>query len=82
MLQGAASDCRPDINTSCSVSPLIAYLADHCKVDTLKRVLEVSEVFAAEHNSTSSDNGPRFCSRQVPQGIEGRPILRSSAASC
>ena len=67
---GAAMIASPDItNTSCSVSPLIAYLADH-KADTLKRVLEVSEVFAAEHNSTSSDNGPRFLLAAGSAGIE------------
>jgi hypothetical protein len=48
---GAAMIASPDItNTSCSVSPLIAYLADH-KADTLKRVLQVSEAFAAEHTT-------------------------------
>ena len=67
---GAAMIASPDItNTSCSVSPLIAYLADH-KADTLKRVLQVSEAFAAEHNSASADGGPRFLLAAGSAGIE------------
>ena len=67
---GAAMIASPDItNTSCSVSPLIAYLADH-KADTLKRVLQVSEAFAAEHNSPSADGGPSFLLAAGSAGIE------------
>lgn len=67
---GAAMIASPDItNTSCSVSPLIAYLADH-KADTLKRVLQVTEAFAAEHNNPSPDGGPRFLLAAGSAGIE------------
>ncbi len=67
---GAAMIASPDItNTSCSVSPLIAYLADH-KADTLKRVLQVIEAFAAEHNNPSPDGGPRFLLAAGSAGIE------------
>ena len=37
-------------NLECSVTPVVAYLADH-KADTLARVLDVVERFAAEHDS-------------------------------
>lgn len=67
---GAAMIATPDItNTSCAVSPLIAYLADH-KADTLNRVLKVSEAFAAEHNSTKAEDGPRFLLAAGSAGIE------------
>ncbi len=67
---GAAMIATPDItNTSCAVSPLIAYLADH-KADTLNRVLEVSEAFAAKHNSAKAEDGPRFLLAAGSAGIE------------
>jgi predicted RND superfamily exporter protein len=67
---GAAMIATPDItNTSCAVSPLIAYLADH-KADTLNRVLKVSEAFAAEHNSAKAEDGPRFLLAAGSAGIE------------
>lgn len=67
---GAAMIASPDItNTSCAVSPLIAYLADH-KADTLNRVLKVSEAFAAEHNSVNPEDGPRFLLAAGSAGIE------------
>jgi len=67
---GAAMISTPDItNTSCAVSPLIAYLADH-KADTLNRVLQVSEAFAAEHNSVNAEDGPRFLLAAGSAGIE------------
>lgn len=67
---GAAMIATPDItNTSCAVSPLIAYLADH-KADTLNRVLKVSEAFAAEHNSSKAEDGPRFLLAAGSAGIE------------
>lgn len=67
---GAAMIATPDItNTSCAVSPLIAYLADH-KADTLNRVLKVSEAFAAEHNSVNPEDGPRFLLAAGSAGIE------------
>lgn len=66
----AAMIATPDItNTSCAVSPLIAYLADH-KADTLNRVLKVSEAFAAEHNSVNPEDGPRFLLAAGSAGIE------------
>lgn len=37
-------------NIECSISPVVAYLADH-RADTLIRVLKTVEAFAAEHNS-------------------------------
>lgn len=37
-------------NIECSISPVVAYLADH-RADTLTRVLKTVEAFAAEHNS-------------------------------
>lgn len=67
---GAAMIATPDItNTSCAVSPLIAYLADH-KADTLNRVLKISEAFAAEHNSAKPEDGPRFLLAAGSAGIE------------
>jgi len=39
-------------NLECSVTPVIAYLADH-KADTLAAVLRAVESFAVEHNSDS-----------------------------
>jgi len=67
---GAAMIATPDItNTSCAVSPLIAYLADH-KADTLNRVLKISEAFAAEHNSVNPEDGPRFLLAAGSAGIE------------
>jgi uncharacterized protein len=54
----AAMIATPDItNQQCSVSPLIAYLADH-KADTLARVLKVSEDFANQHNSAEGAKHP------------------------
>ena len=67
---GAAMIATPDItNTSCAVSPLIAYLADH-KADTLNRVLKMSEAFAAQHNSAKAEDGPRFLLAAGSAGIE------------
>ena len=68
---GAAMIASPDItNTSCSVSPLVAYLADH-KADTVARVLKVSEDFANRHNSAPDDkDGTRFLLAAGSAGIE------------
>jgi predicted RND superfamily exporter protein len=45
-----ASSNNPDMfNTSCSVMPVIAYLADH-KAETLDRVVKAAETFAESHN--------------------------------
>ena len=67
----SAMIATPDItNQRCSVSPLIAYLADH-KADTLARVLKVSEDFASRHNSTEgSKQGTRFLLAAGSAGIE------------
>ncbi len=67
---GAAMIATPDItNTSCAVSPLIAYLADH-KADTLNRVLKVSEAFAAKNNSANPKEGPQFLLAAGSAGVE------------
>jgi uncharacterized protein len=47
-----ASVNNPDLfNTSCSVMPVIAYLADH-RAETLDRVVKASADFAATHSTT------------------------------
>jgi predicted RND superfamily exporter protein len=54
----AAMISAPGItNQKCSVTPLIAYLADH-KADTLNRVLKVTENFAAQHNTAVGSEQP------------------------
>ena len=41
---------RPDlVDRTCAITPVIAYLANH-KADTLSRVVDAAETFAAEHN--------------------------------
>jgi predicted RND superfamily exporter protein len=52
-------------NFDCTVTPVIAYLADH-KADTLARVLAATERFAAEHG----DQGIRFLPAAGSAGIE------------
>ncbi len=55
---GAAMIATPDItNQDCSISPLVAYLADH-KADTLARVLKVSEGFADRYNTAPDAKSP------------------------
>ncbi len=68
---GAAMIATPDItNQDCSVSPLVAYLADH-KADTLARVLKVSEDFANQHNSPADAKTPtQFLLAAGSAGIE------------
>ncbi len=45
------SSYRPDlVDVSCRVSPVVAYLADH-KADTLTRVIDAVNKFAAEHDT-------------------------------
>lgn len=68
---GAAMIASPDItNTSCSVSPLVAYLTDH-KADTVARVLKVSEDFANRYNSApDAKDGTRFLLAAGSAGIE------------
>src|SRR5690606_38300369 len=54
----AAMISSPGItNQQCSVTPLIAYLTDH-KADTLRRVMEVVEAFAAEYNTAADSERP------------------------
>ncbi|MBS7691911.1 MMPL family transporter [Pseudomonas lalucatii] len=67
----AAMIASPGItNPQCSVTPLIAYLADH-KADTLSRVLQVSENFAAEHNTAADAEQPiQFLLAAGNAGIE------------
>ena len=67
----SAMIATPDItNQQCSISPLIAYLADH-KADTLDRVLKVSEDFAARHNSAAGTPHPtEFLLAAGSAGIE------------
>ncbi len=52
-------------NISCSVSPVIAYLADH-RAGTLERVVEAVEGFAAQHDSDER----QFLLAAGPAGIE------------
>jgi predicted RND superfamily exporter protein len=67
----AAMIGSPDItNQKCSVSPLIAYLADH-KADTLSRVLAVSESFAERYNTPADVEHPtQFLLAAGSAGIE------------
>jgi uncharacterized protein len=61
-----ASVNNPDLfNTSCSVMPVIAYLADH-KAETLNGVVRAVEAFAAEHN----DKDRQFLLAAGSAGIE------------
>jgi len=54
----AAMISSPGItNQQCSITPLIAYLTDH-KADTLRRVMEVVEAFAAEYNTAADSERP------------------------
>jgi len=61
----------PDLtNLKCSVTPMIAYLADH-KADTLSRVLNVTEKFAKENNtSTGAEQPIQFLLAAGSAGIE------------
>lgn len=61
-----ASVQSPELtNFSCSVSPVIAYLADH-RADTLQRVVAAVEAFAAEHDTAER----KFLLAAGPAGIE------------
>jgi predicted RND superfamily exporter protein len=68
---GAAMISSPDItNTACSVSPLVAYLADH-KADTLAQVLRVSEDFSKQFNAApDAKEGTRFLLAAGSAGID------------
>ncbi|MFV0926595.1 RND transporter [Pseudomonas sp. 1239] len=67
----AAMISAPGItNQQCSVTPMIAYLADH-KADTLSRVLKVSEAFATENNTADGAENPvQFLLAAGNAGIE------------
>jgi len=61
-----ASVNNPDLfNTSCSVMPVIAYLADH-KADTLGRVVQAGAEFAGKHD----DKDRQFLLAAGSAGIE------------
>ncbi|KWR87848.1 RND transporter [Cupriavidus sp. IDO] len=61
-----AQDANPDVvNSSCSVTPVVAYLTDH-RADTLGRVLEATEQFAATHDRADV----RFLPAAGSAGIE------------
>lgn len=61
----------PDLtNMKCSVTPLVAYLADH-KADTLGRVLKVTETYAAANNvADGAPNAVQFLLAAGSAGIE------------
>ncbi|VTS61804.1 Predicted exporter [Streptococcus dysgalactiae subsp. equisimilis] len=66
----AAMISSPGItNQNCSVTPLVAYLADH-KADTLSRVLHVAEDFAREHNISDGEQPVEFLLAAGSAGIE------------
>lgn len=57
-------------NVSCSVSPMVAYLADH-KADTLTRVLDVTNKFAAANDAGPKSGQPvQFLLAAGSAGIE------------
>ena len=63
--QLAASQSPELANLTCSITPVVAYLADH-KADTLKRVVSAVEAFAKEHNTEER----QFLLAAGPAGIE------------
>lgn len=66
----AAMISQPGItNQKCSVTPLIAYLADH-KADTLNRVLSVAQTFADESKASGAADQPQFLLAAGNAGIE------------
>ncbi|KRW57576.1 efflux RND transporter permease subunit [Pseudomonas sp. TTU2014-080ASC] len=52
-------------NLTCSISPVVAYLADH-RADTLQRVVTAVEAFASKHNTEDR----QFLLAAGPAGIE------------
>jgi predicted RND superfamily exporter protein len=52
-------------NLTCSISPVVAYLADH-RADTLQRVVKAVEAFASKHNTEDR----QFLLAAGPAGIE------------
>ena len=75
----AAVVATPDItNLKCSVTPLIAYLADH-KADTLNRVLARAEAFAKDNNGTEANPAPvQFLLAAGSAGIEAATNIEVS----
>jgi len=66
----AAMISQPGItNQKCSVTPLIAYLADH-KADTLNRVLNVAQDFAGQSKASGAADQPQFLLAAGNAGIE------------
>ncbi|OQR36641.1 RND transporter [Pseudomonas sp. Bc-h] len=66
----AAMISQPGItNQKCSVTPLIAYLADH-KADTLNRVLTVAQEFADQSKASGVGDQPLFLLAAGNAGIE------------
>lgn len=66
----AAMISQPGItNQKCSVTPMIAYLADH-KADTLNRVLSVAQNFADESKASGIADQPQFLLAAGNAGIE------------
>src|SRR6195952_3620243 len=67
---GYAGNSSPELtNPRCAIFPLIAYLQDH-KAETLARVLQVVEQFAANHNSTEEGSEIAFLPAAGSAGIE------------
>jgi predicted RND superfamily exporter protein len=70
-------DSNPEmLNEARSVSPIIAYLADH-KAETLERVVKVVEEFAAEHNTADR----KFLLAAGNAGIEAATNIAVSRAN-
>lgn len=66
----AAMISQPGItNQKCSVTPMVAYLADH-KADTLNRVLTVAQDFADESKASGVADQPQFLLAAGNAGIE------------
>jgi len=67
----AAVIATPDItNQGCSVTPLVAYLADH-KADTVARVLRIAEGYAMANNTAPNAKEPvQFLLAAGSAGIE------------
>ncbi|EPL15587.1 RND family transporter [Pseudomonas sp. CF161] len=72
-----ASMQSPELtNISCTISPVIAYLADH-RAGTLQRVVTTVQAFAAEHNNQDR----QFLLAAGPAGIEAATNLVVADAS-
>lgn len=75
----AAAIATPDItNQSCSVSPLVAYLADH-KADTVARILKTAEGYAQLNNTAPGAKEPvQFLLAAGSAGIEAATNIEVS----